>query len=135
MEGKRYPTPDASGALHRRFCFVIIEADDPAQTIIGTVGVNALAPAPPVGYGLVPEHWGKGYASEALRGVLDAWWGLPRIMPDHEQGSGPEVIYSCCNKDNVGSARVLEKNGFECYDEVLMEVGHTVAFYRLERPF
>jgi RimJ/RimL family protein N-acetyltransferase len=33
---------------------------------------------PEVGYMLAVEHWGKGYATEFVKGFLEAWWALPR---------------------------------------------------------
>ena len=54
-----------------------------------------------VGYGVVPTHWNKGYASEMairLRIYFEA------------QGLDERVI-SIINTDNVGSQRVAEKNG------------------------
>lgn len=114
--------------MHRRFLFVIVQKDDPSQEIIGTVGVNSLSPAPSIGYGLHPGFWGRGYASEAVGGLLGAWGSLLRA----EDGKrGREKMYACCNRENVGSVRVLQKNGFTNYDEVEME-GDRVAFWELE---
>lgn len=131
MAGKAFTTPDGSGALNRKFQFVIIRADDPAQRIIGTVGINSLTPAPSIGYGLHPDFWGLGYSTEATQGVMDAWWQLPRVKPDGQNGSGDgkeEMLYACCNSDNSGSMKVLEKNGFRLYDKVSLE-GDVVAYW------
>lgn len=126
--GKSFSTADGTGAMHRRFLFVIVQKDDPSQEIIGTVGVNSLSPAPSIGYGLHPGFWGRGYASEAVGGLLGAWGSLLRA----EDGKrGREKMYACCNRENVGSVRVLQKNGFTNYDEVEME-GDRVAFWELE---
>lgn len=55
-----------------------------------------------IGYGLLPEYWGKGYATEAVR-ALTAWAscqpGVTRIEAETEP-------------DNTASQRVLEKAGF-----------------------
>jgi [ribosomal protein S5]-alanine N-acetyltransferase len=56
-----------------------------------------------VGYLLLPEFWGKGYATEMCRAVLRygfAGLGLPRIV-------------AITNMDNVDSQRVLLKAGLE----------------------
>ena len=45
---------------------------------------------------------------------------------------GREVI-CCFNKENVGSMKVLLRNGFRIYDEVQAE-GDTVALFDLDMP-
>ena len=55
-----------------------------------------------VGYTLAAEHWGHGYATEALRGFLTYLFndvGVHRVM-------------GMLHPDNVASARVLERCGF-----------------------
>lgn len=64
---KTFTTADASGAVGRMFHVVVIRLDDPAGRVIGIVGINALVPAPFVGYGIHPEFWGKGYARCSLQ--------------------------------------------------------------------
>lgn len=53
-----------------------------------------------VGYGVVEEHRFKGYATEILRQSL---------VILHEAGISPVLV--TCFDHNVGSARVIEKNG------------------------
>lgn len=131
---KTFKTPDASGALGRRFNFAIIRADDPSQKVIGSVGVNALVPAPSLWYGIHPDFWGKGYMSEAVAGVVGAWWELERKEP---KGSGsslmPERLFAACDVANVGSAKVLERNGFKKLGNIPLN-GDTVALFGLEKP-
>ncbi|KAF7713696.1 Uncharacterized protein PECH_000629 [Penicillium ucsense] len=73
---KVFKTPDATGKIGRQFYFAIIRKDDPHQKVIGAVGINSLDPAPSLGYGIHPDCWGKGFASEAVRAVVNAWWQL-----------------------------------------------------------
>ncbi|RMJ22669.1 hypothetical protein PHISP_06468 [Aspergillus sp. HF37] len=131
MRGKLLTTPDASGAIHRQFQFVIMQIDDPSGQIIGTTGLNALSPAASIGYGLLPEFHGRGYATEAVGGVVGAWRRLARV--EVEPGM-QERLFACCNKENRGSARVLEKTGFCRYDEVLGDKGEIVVLWRLDVP-
>ncbi|QYJ80630.1 GNAT family N-acetyltransferase [Shewanella acanthi] len=56
-----------------------------------------------VGYLLLKEHHGKGYASESLQAVVD--WACLRFEVHKFVGH--------CAKDNIASARVLEKCGFQ----------------------
>lgn len=130
---KTFQTPDASGTSGRLFTFAIIRRDDPTQKVIGTVGVNALVPAPSIGYGMHPDFWGKGYMSEAAAGVIDAWWKLERIEDRSSEHVEPERLYAGCNKDNVGSLKVLLKNGFSIYEEIPLE-GDIVALFCMDKP-
>lgn len=56
-----------------------------------------------MGYELDPQHWGKGYATEAARAVLH--FGFSH-MDVHR-------ISATCVADNTGSAHVLEKLGMQ----------------------
>lgn len=57
---------------------------------------------PELGYWLGEPHWGRGYAAEAARGLLDAVRQLPGFAQVHAR-----VLES-----NAASIRVLEKAGF-----------------------
>lgn len=128
MTTKVFKEPDASGEVGRLFYFAIIPKDEPDR-IIGSLGVNSLSPAPSVGYAMHPSYWGKGYTSEALRGVIEAWWELPRV-----DGLGhEEKLFAMVNLANKGSVKVLQRNKFKIYKEVVLE-GDTVAFMELESP-
>ncbi|KAJ5168315.1 Acyl-CoA N-acyltransferase [Penicillium canariense] len=131
VAGKVFQTPDASGALGRQFYFAIISAVDPAQKVIGVIGINALVPAPSIGYGIHPEFWGRGYVSEAVGGVVDAWWKLERKK--FEDLRETETLFAACNKANIGSIKVLQRNGFKILKETPME-GDVVALFGLEEP-
>ena len=65
-------------------------------------------------YVICRDEWGKGYGTEAARSIMD--WAL----------SVPEVfrIEACCDIENVGSARVLEKLGMN-REGILRRTGHT----------
>jgi RimJ/RimL family protein N-acetyltransferase len=52
-------------------------------------------------YLLEPRVWGQGYGTEALRALLAL--GFDDL--------GLHRIWACCVPANVGSARVMEKNG------------------------
>ncbi|MEU4219667.1 GNAT family protein [Actinoplanes sp. NPDC026623] len=72
-------------------------------THIGDVGVNLndnLRQAE-IGYTIAPEHQGHGYATEAVRAVLD-----------HLFRRGLHKVSAECDARNVASARVLERLGF-----------------------
>lgn len=72
--------------------------------LIGNVGLRREAPddrMADLGYELSPTHWGRGFATEAARAMVDlgfGTWGLHRI-------------HAHCISDNEASARVLLRAG------------------------
>lgn len=56
-----------------------------------------------VGYGFLELYWGMGYATEAVKGLLD--WAV--------KTNGVEKIIAETNSHNTGSMRVLEKVGMK----------------------
>ena len=74
----------------------VIERDG---RVIGKAGLYRF---PEVGYILHPDHWGQGYATEALAAVIDRAFSvhrLPRLVAD-------------VDPRNAASLRVLAKLGF-----------------------
>lgn len=133
-------------AAGRSYNFVITVRDDPAERVIGMKGLNQLIPLPNIGFQLLPETRGKGYASEALHWLLRAWWALAREKgqgqvnsagPGSEEtdgnGTRPEKVYANCNKANIASFRVLMKAGFEVYQEELFDDGSTCLCLSVEQ--
>lgn len=57
---------------------------------------------PEIGYGLEPEYWGRGYATEGVRALCR--WALAQ--------SGIRAVEAETLADNAASIRVLEKLGF-----------------------
>jgi RimJ/RimL family protein N-acetyltransferase len=71
---------------------------------IGVVGVDWRQPkTPELGYWLGVEHWGRGFATEAARAVID--YAFDRF--DYE------LLHSSARVTNPASRRVLEKCGFQ----------------------
>ena len=60
-------------------------------------------PGVEVGWALHPQHWGKGYATEAVRAMID------HVFSDTDA----EAIQSAARVTNPPSRRVLEKCGFQ----------------------
>jgi RimJ/RimL family protein N-acetyltransferase len=71
--------------------------------VLGSTGL-ALEPrgVAITGYVLATDAWGKGYATEALRAVVDVAVSI-----------GVERIYALCHPQHRASSRVLEKCGFD----------------------
>lgn len=55
-----------------------------------------------IGYGLLPEYWGNGYATEAVKAMVD--WALRQ--------PGVQRIEAETEREKRASRRVLEKSGF-----------------------
>lgn len=77
--------------------------------LIGTVSLMKGAPpgphylAPDVGYAILPEQSGKGYATEGAVGLL----GYAKTA------LGIDAVFGFCDVENKRSCRVLEKIGME----------------------
>lgn len=84
------------------FCLAL---HDPTGTLVGFLGMAPLPETgvPSVMYAIAPEHQGRGYATEALQGLLVLAFGVldvPCVEADHFH-------------DNEASGRVLAKLGFK----------------------
>jgi RimJ/RimL family protein N-acetyltransferase len=76
----------------------------PDRTLIGACGVAMTeGPAPELGYWLGVRFWGKGFATEAVRAVID--YAFTDLEHDAVQ-AGARVT-------NPASRRILEKCGFQ----------------------
>jgi ribosomal-protein-alanine N-acetyltransferase len=90
--------------VHPRIKFQLAVTLKDTRQLIGNCGIRLDAPGAregDIGYELDPEHWGRGYATEAARAIVRL--GFTEL--------GLHRISSGCVADNVGSARVLEKVG------------------------
>lgn len=82
--------------------FLILEHRDGGVRLIGGMGIGQHKDEPhELGYWLTPDAWGRGFATEAGRGVLQAARarGIRRVSAGHFV-------------DNPASGRVLRKLGF-----------------------
>jgi RimJ/RimL family protein N-acetyltransferase len=61
-----------------------------------------LAGVPEMGWGVIPDVFGKGYATEAVKAALA--WGRSHF--------GPARVIALTTEDNVASIRVAQKCGF-----------------------
>lgn len=77
------------------------EGDGTNLIVIGKAG---LWDGREMGYIFDREHWGKGYAFEALDAILKHVWAL--------EDSPPEVAFADVDPENVASMRLLLKLGF-----------------------
>jgi RimJ/RimL family protein N-acetyltransferase len=80
-------------------CFVILLSD----ALIGACGIDPREDGLELGYWLGVRYWGHGYATEAVRAVIDYAFG------DLEQ----ETLQAGARVTNPASRRVLEKCAFQ----------------------
>ncbi|KAJ6107594.1 N-acetyltransferase GNAT family [Penicillium sp. IBT 18751x] len=124
-------TSGTSDTIGRSFNYAICDKSQPGVPLIGYVSINEVVPCPEIGYSLLPEMWGKGYATEALRLMLSAWWRLPRrTWGDDEE---VEKVYAISQRNNLGSCAVLRKCGFGVEKEVDFEEDELYV-WSLRRP-
>lgn len=90
----------ASPRLHYLFCIM----DKASNIFIGMIGLRLGKPKyrnAEVWYKLLPDQWGKGYATEALKEMIR--FGF--------QDMNLHRIEAGCAVENIGSIKVLEKAG------------------------
>lgn len=104
---------------------------DSVGTPLGDIGLRISTKNPheaDVGYALLPQAQGQGYASEALRAICD--YGFTTL--------GIHAINAWVLCNNLGSSRLLEKHGFVRIQVLenayhLNGVDYDDWIYRLER--
>ncbi len=72
-----------------------------------------------IGYGLMPEFWGRGYAVELLRAGMDYFFN----------NSLRTTIFAITEPGNTASQKVLEKVGF-AFKETVTQQKQLSIFYR-----
>jgi RimJ/RimL family protein N-acetyltransferase len=80
-------------------CFVITLDG----ALIGACGIDPREDGPEIGYWLGVPYWGRGFATEAVRAVIDHAFGDLKF----------EALQSGARVSNPASRRVLEKCGFQ----------------------
>lgn len=63
-----------------------------------------------IGYVIRSDAWNRGYGTRILSLALEK-----------AKDRGLKKVLCTCNEDNIGSARVMEKNGFVLQDKVLVD--------------
>jgi RimJ/RimL family protein N-acetyltransferase len=69
--------------------------------VIGMIELRIKGEAADVGYVIARAEWGKGYATEALKAVIEDGFVHPEIAR----------LVAVCDVENAASARVMEKAG------------------------
>ena len=102
-----YRLADAHAFLSRprgpeEACFLILSHEGDYPRPIGSIGLAPDEDGHELGYWLTPDAWGRGYATEAGRAVVEIARHALRL----------KRLHSAHFTDNPASGRVLEKLGF-----------------------
>jgi RimJ/RimL family protein N-acetyltransferase len=105
-----------ANATGQRMSFAIVPRDRP-DVYLGRIGSRVLPPSGQqlrcsLGYWLDPAHWGKGFATEAAHGLIDAVFSY----------SDMQEIEASARVINPASRRVLEKCGFQFVTSQMLEL-------------
>ncbi len=87
-----------------RLCYAVCLKDRPVGFIHE---VRSEGDTVEVGYAFHPDHWGRGYAAEALRAVIAELFRM-----------GAQAVTAGCFENNPASGRVMEKCGMVPVDRV-----------------
>ncbi len=119
-------TPKAANDV----ALLILAHEEATPRLVGVIGLHPAIEGAgmEIGYWLTPDAWGRGYATEAGRAMLDiARWsmGLKRLVSGHFT-------------DNPASGNVLRKLGFRrtgTEQRMCLARGHTVECATMELDF
>ena len=94
----------ASQAVEPRLKYQLAITLRDGGALAGSCGIRLAEPgarAADLGYEVSPEHWGRGYATEAARAMLEFGFGE----------LGVRRVWAECVPENAASRRVMEKLG------------------------
>ena len=96
---------------------------DPRAETIGFAGARPMERGEfELIYGFLPEHWGRGFAAEAARAVIERAFAL-----------GEPRIWAGTDRENKASERVMQQLGMR-FDHRVTVNGLPQVYYVLERP-
>lgn len=84
------------------FCYLVVQRA--SEQVCGAISCQFDQHGAELGYILASEYWGRGYATEAARAVIDSIWRI----------DGVYRIWATCDTCNLASIHVLEKLGMSC---------------------
>ena len=109
-----------TNASHSAFGLFAVRLSD-SQEFMGIGKLSLLsATQAEIGYGSLPQYWGKGYATEMLERLITHALGYTEI----------KELIAVVHPDNRFSKRILDRHDFESY-ESRMDLYGPVEQYRL----
>ncbi|CAL3969495.1 unnamed protein product [Diplocarpon coronariae] len=138
LQNMREYTPTLEKPWNQHWAIMLKDKDLDSRSasrprLIGIVGIPREAE---MGYRIHPDHWGKGYMSEALTLFVEMWWGL-------EASQKYSQLLAAADPGNLASTRILIKNGFkkgeykkDFYTRASLggHVKSDLQFFYLDRP-
>lgn len=109
----------------RPYVFAVTTRKD--MSVVGSVVIDSASrfdDRREVSYGLLPEHWGQGYAREAVAAVVD--WAFVNVPSDSAS------IIAVTQEANARSCRLLEAIGMRRLDG-FVEFGASQVLFSVER--
>jgi RimJ/RimL family protein N-acetyltransferase len=116
-EARRFLKVLVDGAAARRPSWWIVRVSD--RTVVGTLiaAWDGSDDEVETSYSIVREHWGRGYATEAVGLLVEHAFASPLVRR----------VRAYCDEENEASARVLEKAGFRLDAHVPAFARHNVS--------
>ena len=111
-----------SGPLGERWGSFLITLSE-SGTVVGSCMLDRDGQEFEISYQLLPEHWGHGYAREAVTRVVDWAW----------KSTEARHIVAMTQTANAASVRLLEVVGMRVVDQ-FEEHGTMHTKFRLDRP-
>jgi ribosomal-protein-alanine N-acetyltransferase len=78
-----------------------------------------------IGFRFFKEEWGKGFATESAKSVIDYGFNILKL----------KEIIGRASKNNISSIRVLEKLNMNFWKEDSFEGVEESVYYRIKNPF
>ena len=78
-----------------------------------------------IGFRFFKEEWGKGFATESAKSVIDYGFNILKL----------KEIIGRASKNNISSIRVLEKLNMNFWKENSFEGVEESVYYRIKNPF
>jgi len=88
-------------------CLLIFERGDAAPILVGGIGLNERSGRMEIGYWIHPDHWGRGFATEAGHAMV----AIADML-------GHDDLHATFFLDNPASGAVLQKLGFVATGDV-----------------
>jgi len=83
--------------------FKVFERESNVYIGLGSLAINKDLTEAELEYSLLPEFWGKGYGSEIVS----------ELLKKAEEAESIQLVTATIAPDNIGSRKILLKNGFE----------------------